>query len=235
MLGEFYLSQVLSNVLPPNAFTLQYKFNNSEIVDAVIFLDKQKILPVDSKFSLENYNRMIESEGEEKKQLAKKVRDDLKTRIDETAKYIRPNENTMDFAFMFIPSESLYYDMLIGKVGSNGGDERDLIEYAFRDKRVIVVSPTSFMAYLQTVLQGLKSLQIEEQSKEIPKRVGLLSAHIIKYEDLMNKLGKSLGTTVNHYNNAHKELGKIDKDIVKISGEENSAEVLPQNIEKPTE
>ncbi len=235
VLGEFYLSQVLSNVLPPNAFTLQYKFNNSEIVDAVIFLDKQKILPVDSKFSLENYNRMIESEGEEKKQLAKKVRDDLKIRIDETAKYIRPNENTMDFAFMFIPSESLYYDMLIGKVGSNGGDERDLIEYAFRDKRVIVVSPTSFMAYLQTVLQGLKSLQIEEQSKEIQKRVGLLSAHIIKYEDLMNKLGKSLGTTVNHYNNAHKELGKIDKDIVKISGEENSAEVLPQNIEKPTE
>ena len=142
---------------------IQYKFNNSEIVDAVIFLDKQKILPVDSKFSLENYNRMIESEGEEKKQLAKKVRDDLKIRIDETAKYIRPNENTMDFAFMFIPSESLYYDMLIGKVGSNGGDERDLIEYAFRDKRVIVVSPTSFMAYLQTVLQGLKSLQIEEQ------------------------------------------------------------------------
>ena len=156
VLGEFYLAQVLENVLPPNAFQIQYKFKNGEIVDAAIFLDQHKILPVDSKFSLENYNRMIESEGEERKILAKKVRDDLKMRIDETSKYIRPDENTMDFAFMFIPSESLYYDMLINKVGSQGS-ERDLIEYAFRDKRVIVVSPTSFMAYLQTVLQGLKS------------------------------------------------------------------------------
>ena len=234
--GEFYLQSLLENVLPPKQFQMQYKFKNGSIVDAVVFLEKNMILPVDSKFSLENYNRMIASESkQERVSLLARVRQDLKQRIDETSKYILPNENTMDFAFMFIPSESLYYDMLIGKVGSNGGDERDLIEYAFRDKRVIVVSPTSFMAYLQTVLQGLKSLQIEEQSKEIQKRVGLLSAHIIKYEDLMNKLGKSLGTTVNHYNNAHKELGKIDKDIVKISGEENSAEVLPQNIEKPTE
>ena len=209
VLGEFYLAQVLENVLPPNAFQIQYKFKNGEIVDAAIFLDQHKILPVDSKFSLENYNRMIESEGEERKILAKKVRDDLKMRIDETSKYIRPDENTMDFAFMFIPSESLYYDMLINKVGSQGS-ERDLIEYAFRDKRVIVVSPTSFMAYLQTVLQGLKSLKIEEQSKEIQKRVSQLGTHISKYEDLMQRLGKSLGTTVNHFNNAHKELGKID-------------------------
>ena len=197
------------------------RIKNGEIVDAAIFLDQHKILPVDSKFSLENYNRMIESEGEKRKILAKKVRDDLKMRIDETSKYIRPDENTMDFAFMFIPSESLYYDMLINKVGSQGS-ERDLIEYAFRDKRVIVVSPTSFMAYLQTVLQGLKSLKIEEQSKEIQKRVSQLGTHISKYEDLMQRLGKSLGTTVNHFNNAHKELGKIDKDVVKIAGENKS-------------
>lgn len=209
VLGEFYLEQVLENVLPPNAFEIQYKFKNGEIVDAAIFLDKNKILPVDSKFSLENYNRMVESEGEERKILAKRVRDDLKMRIDETSKYIRPNENTMDFAFMFIPSESLYYDALTGVVGSQGS-ERDLIEYAFRDKRVIVVSPTSFMAYLQTVLQGLRSLKIEEQSREIQKRVGQLGVHISKYEDLMQRLGKSLGTTVNHFNNAHKELGKIE-------------------------
>lgn len=233
--GEFYLGQVLENILPPNAFQLQYKFSNNEIVDAAIFLDKNKILPVDSKFSLENYNRMIEAQGEERKIFEKKVRDDLKRRIDETSKYILPSENTMDFAFMFIPSESLYYDMLIGKVGTSGGDARDLIEYAFRDKRVIVVSPTSFMAYLQTVLQGLKSLQIEEQSKEIQKRVGQLGAHIQKYEELMIKLGKSLGTTVGHYNNAHKELGKIDKDVVKISGEQNRSGVTPQLIDKPRE
>ena len=234
VLGEFYLEQVLENVLPPNAFEIQYKFKNSEIVDAVIFLDKNKILPVDSKFSLENYNRMIESKGEDRKILAKKVRDDLKKRIDETSKYIRPNENTMDFAFMFIPSESLYYDALTGVVGSQGS-ERDLIEYAFRDKHVIVVSPTSFMAYLQTVLQGLKSLKIEEQSKEIQNRVAQLNTHISKYEDLMQRLGKSLGTTVNHFNNAHKELGKIDKDVVKISGEGNESGVEPQLLDKPIE
>lgn len=234
VLGEFYLAQVLENVLPPNAFQIQYKFKNGEIVDAAIFLDQHKILPVDSKFSLENYNRMIESEGEERKILAKKVRDDLKMRIDETSKYIRPDENTMDFAFMFIPSESLYYDMLINKVGSQGS-ERDLIEYAFRDKRVIVVSPTSFMAYLQTVLQGLKSLKIEEQSKEIQKRVSQLGTHISKYEDLMQRLGKSLGTTVNHFNNAHKELGKIDKDVVKIAGEDSKSRVEPQLLDKPRE
>jgi len=234
VLGEFYLAQVLENVLPPNAFQIQHKFKNGEIVDAAIFLDQHKILPVDSKFSLENYNRMIESESEERKILAKKVRDDLKMRIDETSKYIRPDENTMDFAFMFIPSESLYYDMLINKVGSQGS-ERDLIEYAFRDKRVIVVSPTSFMAYLQTVLQGLKSLKIEEQSKEIQKRVSQLGTHISKYEDLMQRLGKSLGTTVNHFNNAHKELGKIDKDVVKIAGEDSKSGVEPQLLDKPRE
>ena len=234
VLGEFYLAQVLENVLPPNAFQIQYKFKNGEIVDAAIFLDQHKILPVDSKFSLENYNRMIESEGEERKILAKKVRDDLKMRIDETSKYIRPDENTMDFAFMFIPSESLYYDMLINKVGSQGS-ERDLIEYAFRDKRVIVVSPTSFMAYLQTVLQGLKSLKIEEQSKEIQTRVSQLGTHSSKYEDLMQRLGKSLGTTVNHFNNAHKELGKIDKDVVKIAGEDSKSGVEPHLLDKPRE
>ncbi|MDO4872369.1 MAG: DNA recombination protein RmuC [bacterium] len=230
--GEFYLTQVLENILPPNAFQLQYKFQNNEAVDAVIFLDQNKILPIDSKFSLENYNRMIEAQGEERKVLAKKVQADLKARIDETAKYIRPDENTMDFAFMFIPSESLYYDMLVGKVGE-GGSQRDLVEYAFRDKRVIVVSPTSFMAYLQTVLQGLKSLQIEEQSKEIQKRVAQLKTHITKYEESMTKLGKSLGTTVNHFNSAHQELGKIDKDVVRISGEENRTGVLAEKISKP--
>lgn len=230
--GEFYLKQVLENILPPNAFEIQYKFENGEIVDAAIFLDQNKILPVDSKFSLENYNRMLEADGEERKLFEKRVRDDLKKRIDETSKYIRQNENTMDFAFMFIPSESLYYDMLVGKVGASSS-ERDLVEYAFGEKRVIVVSPTSFMAYLQTVLQGLKSLQIEEQSKEIQKRVGQLSAHIGKYEELMTKLGKSLGTTVNHFNNAHKELGKIDKDVVKISGEENGSNVLPEKVDRP--
>lgn len=229
--GEFYLESVLENVLPPGQYEMQYKFKDGEIVDAIIRLEKGQILPVDSKFSLENYNRMVEaSNKEEKERYLQKVRTDLKARIDETSKYIRPAEKTMDFAFMFIPSESLYYDLLVGTVGS-GSSARDLIEYAFRDKRVIIVSPTSFMAYLQTVMQGLRSLQIEEQAKDIQVRVGKLGVHIGKFEEYMQKLGNSLGTTVNHYNNAHKELGKVDKDVIKIT--ETSTGVDPLALDRP--
>lgn len=229
--GEYYLESVLDNILPSKNFQMQYKFRNGEAVDAVVFLDKGQILPIDSKFSLENYNRMVgEDNKSEREKLLAKVRTDLKGRIDETSKYIRPSEGTMDFAFMFIPSESLYYDLLIGDVGT-GSSARDLIEYAFRDKKVIIVSPTSFMAYLQTVLQGLRSLQIEEQAKDIQIRVGKLGQHIGKFDEYMSKLGKSLGQTVGHYNNAHKELSKVDKDIVKIAGSDPNVDVL--TLDKP--
>lgn len=215
--GEYYLQTVLENIMPPGGFKLQYSFSDGDIVDAALFIDK-KVLPVDSKFSLENYNRLVEETDKTKREaLVKLFKADLKNRIDETAKYIRPKENTMDFAFMFIPSEAIYYDLLINKVGTTNTSARDLLEYAFRDKGVIIVSPTTFMAYLQTVLQGLRSLQIEEQAKDIRIRVGELGRHIGTYETFMQKLGGSLNTTVNHYNNAHKELKKIDKDIVKIA------------------
>jgi len=232
--GEFQLNSLLENVLPPKQWQPQYKFKDGVIVDAVIFLDKGKILPVDSKFSLENYNRYVEAANpDEKKLYMNRVRNDLKGRIDETAKYIRPDENTMDFAFMFIPSESLYYDLLSNNVGL-GGSSRDLIEYAFRDKHVIITSPTSFMAYLETILQGLRSLSIEEQAKEIQKRVGQLGVHIKKYDEYMNKLGNSLSTTVNHYNNAYREFGKIDKDVVKIAADGRTVSVEPLQIDKPS-
>ncbi len=229
--GEYYLESVLDNVLPSKNYQMQYKFKDGETVDAAVFLDRGQILPVDSKFSLENYNRMVSAKNKvEKDALLKKVRADLKGRIDETSKYIRPAENTMEFAFMFIPSESLYYDLLIGNVGV-GSSARVLVEYAFRDKKVIIVSPTSFMAYLQTVLQGLRSLQIEEQAKDIQVRVGILGQHINKFDEYMQKLGRSLGQTVGHYNSAHKELGKVDKDVVKIAG--TSATVDPLLIDRP--
>jgi len=229
--GEYYLESVLDNVMPSKNYQMQYKFKDGETVDAVIFLDRGQILPIDSKFSLENYNRMVSAKNKtEKDALLKKVRADLKSRIDETSKYIRPAENTMDFAFMFIPSESLYYDLLIGDVGI-GSSARDLVEYAFRDKKVIIVSPTSFMAYLQTVLQGLRSLQIEEQAKDIQIRVGVLGQHINKFDEYMQKLGRSLGQTVGHYNSAHKELGKVDKDVVKIAG--TNPKIDPLLLDKP--
>lgn len=229
--GEYYLDTVLGNVLPVGSYSLQYKFKDGEIVDAVVFLDKGKILPIDSKFSLENYNRMVAAKDKaERTAFAKKVRDDLKGRIDETSKYIRPHEKTMEFAFMFIPSESLYYDLLINKVGTTG-TERDLIEYAYRDKKVIIVCPTSFMAYLQTILQGLRSLEIEKDTAEIQARVAKLGQHITAFDTYMNKLGSSLGTTVNHYNTAYKSLSLIDKDVVKITTGE--ASVDPVIVERP--
>lgn len=232
VLGEYLLAQVLENVLPPDRFKSQYKFKDGEIVDAVIYLDKQKMLPVDSKFSVENYNRILETNDKAQKALIiKQFKNDLKLRIDETAKYIRPSEGTMDFAFMFIPSEAIYYDLLVNKVGTANTSARDLIEYAFRDKKVIIVSPTSFMAYLQTVLQGLRGLQIEERTKEIQLHVGELGRHITTYETYMQKLGNSLGTTVNHYNTAHKELKKIDKDVVKIAS--TSPGVEPLLLDRP--
>jgi len=230
ILGEYYLETVLKNVLPPGAFQMQYEFKDGTIVDAVIFI-KDKIIPIDSKFSLENYNRLLETRNEEeKKRLSELFRNDLKNRIDETSKYIKPKENTMDFAFMFIPAEAVYYDLLINKVGSVNA--RDLVEYAIVDKKVIIVSPTSFFAYLQTVLQGLRALQIEESAKEIRKRVEELGRHLSSYEAFMRKLGTHLGTTVSMYNNAYKELSKIDKDVLKITGEAVGIDQL--TLEAPT-
>lgn len=238
VLGEYYLETVLKNVLPPERFQMQYdqlgqdESGKKLVPDAVVFLDQDKILPIDSKFSLENYNRLVQTHDEaEREKLQKAFKTDLKNRIDETAKYIQPGLGTMDFAFMFIPSEGVYYDLLINNVGASNTTARDLIEYAFQEKQVIIVSPTSFMAYLQTVIQGLRSLQIEENVKTIQKRVGELHRHIAQHEQLMQKLGNSLGTTVNHYNNAHKELGKIDKDVVRIAETERLVE--PTVVDRP--
>ncbi|MCX7616272.1 MAG: DNA recombination protein RmuC [Patescibacteria group bacterium] len=231
VLGEYYLETVLKNVLPPHVYQMQYEFANGDIVDAVVFV-KDKIIPIDSKFSLENYNRALEAQSEEeRKRYENAFSQDLKNRIDETAKYVRPEEGTMDFAFMFIPSEAVFYDLLINKVGVIQSNTRDLISYAAAEKKVIIVSPTTFLAYLQTVLQGLRALQIEESAKEIKKRVIDLGKHLLNYENYFRKIGNHLATTVNAYNSAYKELGKIDKDIVKISGK--SPEIEVEEIEGP--
>src|SRR3989338_4429530 len=228
VLGEYYLETVLKNVLPPGAFRLQYAFKDGTVVDAAIII-QDKVIPVDSKFSLENYNSMTEArEQGGKEEFEKLFRQDLKNRIDETSKYVKPEEGTLDFAFMFIPSEAVFYDVLINKVGAI--DAKDLIQYAFQ-KKVIIVSPTSFLAYLQTVLQGLRALQIEESTKEIRKRVEDLGRHIVSHETYMQKLGGHLGTTVNAYNAAYRELGKIDKDVLKITGQ--SGDIKAAEIQGP--
>lgn len=229
ILGEYLLETLLKNVFPPGHYEVQYAFKNGDIVDAVVFY-QDKIIPIDSKFSLENYTRLIEAKtDEDRERYGKAFRADLKNRIDETAKYVRPEENTMDFAFMFIPAEAIYYDLLVNKVGTTSA--QDLIEYATKEKRVMIVSPTTFLAYLQTVIQGIRREHFHKEMETIIKRVQDLGRHVKEYENYFEKVGGHLGTTVNAYNAAYKELGKIDKDVLKIGGEAAGVEV--RLIERP--
>ncbi len=233
ILGEYYLEALLKNLFNPSQYKIQYQFKDGQIVDAVIFVKDKKIIPIDSKFSLENYNKIMTEKSEiRRKELEKIFKQDLKNRIDETAKYIRPNEGTMDFAFMFIPSEGIYYDLLVNQVGAVKINTRDLIEYAFKEKRVIIVSPTSFAAYLQTVLQGLRSLEIEESVKDILKNVQNLDRHLLAYDEYFKKVGSNLSTTVTTYNKAYKELKKVDKDILKIS-DNKKKQIEVAEVDKP--
>lgn len=235
VLGEYYLETLLKNTLPPGTYEMQYKLGiTSEgkelIPDAVVHV-KDKIIPIDSKFSLENYNRLVEErDGPEKERLEKNFVNDLKARVLETSKYVVPEKKTMEFAFMFIPHEAIYYDLLVNKIGDKSTGE-SIIESAARKYKVIIVSPTSFLAYLQTVLQGLKALQIEEKAQDIIKRVGDLNKHIASYEKYHSSLGKSLGTVVNHYNKTSGEFKKIDKDVLKITGKSADVDILA--IDRP--
>ncbi len=239
VLGEYYLETLLKNVLPPDSYKMQYSLGKDDqtdkelIVDAVVFV-KNKIVPIDSKFSLENYNRFVEEHDKNRaKELEKIFVNDLKSRIKETAKYVKPEKDTFDFAFMFIPHEAIYYDLLINRIGEKGidGAGENLIERAAREYKVIIVSPTSFLAYLQTVLQGLKALEIEETAKDIIKKVNDLGNHLGSYEKHLNALGKTLGTTVGHYDKAYKELKKVDKDVLKITSKPIGID--PLHVDKP--
>lgn len=229
-LGEASLELILSNILPPTAYKLQYTFKNGETVDAVI-MTKDGFIPVDAKFSLDNYSRLVnESDETRKADLERDFKNDLKKRIDETSKYIRTNEDTLPFAFMFIPAEGIYYDLLVNEVGATKVNTRSLIDYAYNEKKVIIVSPTTFAAYLQSVLHGFRAYKIEEGAMQIRKYVNELSKHLKSYEDYHNKLGKNLGTVVNQYNFSTKEFKKIDKDIMKIT--ENATSFEPDLIEE---
>ncbi|MEQ8324186.1 MAG: DNA recombination protein RmuC [Vicingaceae bacterium] len=232
VLGEYFLETLLGNVLAPNQYQMQYRFESGEIVDAVVFFNN-KVIPIDSKFSLEKYNMMVETDDPVQREVyEKEFKGDIKRRIDETSKYIRPSEGTTDFAFMFVPAEGIYYNMLIYNVGTLQLNTQDLIEYAFK-KHVIIVSPTSFYAYLETVLQGMKALKIEESVKEIIKRVGILGKHLVTFEEFMSRLGKNLGMTVSSYNKASKEFKKVDKDVIKITEGEEGGTYETLEIDKP--
>lgn len=230
-LGEASLELILSNILPPGSYKMQYEFPGGETVDAVI-VTKEGMIPIDAKFSLDNYQRLVDAiDDAQRAELEKQFKNDLKMRIDECAKYVRPKDGTLPFAFMYIPAEAIYYDLLINEIGSVKVNTRNLIDYAYNDKKVIIVSPTTFAAYLQSVLYGFKAFKIEETAKDIAKNVEGLSRHLKAYEDYYKKLGSSLSTTVNHYMAGNRELGKIDKDVLKITGTSIGLEL--ESVDKP--
>jgi len=231
VLGEYYLEQILKNTLPPGSFELQYKLAEGMVVDAVVKLD-ERLLPIDSKFSLENYNRLLEAKTEDKPALERAFKEDLKRRIDETSKYIKTNKGTLDQALMFIPSEAIYYDLLANKVGLAGVSGRNLMQYAAVDKKVTIVGPSTLSAMLQIIVQGLRSIEIQKDTDKIRKNIEQLSKHLLAHNGYMQKLGNSLGTTVGHFNVTYKELGKIDKDVVKIA--DTSVVVEPMVLDKPS-
>ncbi len=230
VLGEFYLEQILQNMLPPGTYELQYRLSEGLVVDAVIYLD-DKLLPIDSKFSLENYNRLAEAKPDDRPSLEKAFKEDLKKRIDETAKYIMPKKGTLEQALMFIPSEAIYYDLLANKVGTSGVNGRDLMQYAAVEKRVTVVGPSTLSAMLQIVSQGLKSLEIQKDTELIRKNVEHLGKHLQNADSYFKRLGNSLSATVGHFNSSQKELARVDKDVVKIAG--GNAKIEPLLLDRP--
>ncbi|HOP62499.1 MAG TPA: DNA recombination protein RmuC [Spirochaetota bacterium] len=234
ILGEYFLETLLSNVLQPGQYKMQHRFGDGDIVDAAIFY-RDKIIPVDAKFSLEKYNRLMEEiDPDLRAQIEKDFKSDLKNRIDETSRYIKPSEDTTDFAFMFIPAEGVYYNLLVYNVGSVKVSSQDLVEYAF-GKHVIIVSPTSFYAYLETVLQGLKQQKVEENIKIILGRIKELHRHLHNYGEFMDKVGRNLSTTVNSWNAAAKEFKKVDRDIYRITDGETGGEFEPLLIDRTSE
>lgn len=229
--GEYYLDTLLSKSFQPNQYKMQYEFKDGTIVDAALFFG-DKIIPIDAKFSLENYNRIVEEKDMvERERLEKLFKDDLKKRIDETAKYIRPQENTTEFAFMFIPAEGIYYDLLVNKVGAIKVNTRDFLDYAVHEKKVHIVSPTTFYVSLQALIVGMRAFAIQESTKEIIKNIGSLTKHLRAYDDYFKKLGSHIGTAVNSYNSAYKEFKKVDKDILKITGQ--ATDIEPLQLDRP--
>jgi len=230
ILGEIQLQNLLANVLPPELFQMEYNFKNGETVDAIVRVG-DFIIPIDAKFSLDNYNKMIESSDQnEIYELEKKFKKDIAQRIDETSKYIRPNEKTTDYAYMFIPADGLYQDLLNSRVGSLQINSKDLVDHAY-SKKVMIVSPMSLFPMLQITVKALHNLKVEKSIEDILKNIQKLSNHLNSYKDSHDRLGKTISTAVNHYNKSSNEFKKIDKDVTRISG--NSIDFNTHYIEKP--
>jgi len=210
-MGELFLAELLNQVLPPSNFELQYRFKSREIVDAVIKLSK-RLVPVDSKFPMENFKKFLEAETENDKIKAKKefVRD-VKKHIDAIAnKYILPDEGTFDFALMYIPAENVYYETIIKD--KNLDESKGIFQYAI-EKKVLPVSPNSFYAYLQTILLGLRGMKVEEKAEEILKNIARLEGDFNKVVDDFSKMGTHLKNLNSSYDSTDKRLGKFGSKL----------------------
>jgi DNA recombination protein RmuC len=206
-IGEIFLENLLSQVLPQEFYSMQYRFKSSEAVDAVIKL-AGKLVPVDAKFSLENFLKITSGEDDAAKASArKKFVQDIKNRIDEIAsKYILPHENTYDFALMYIPAENVYYEVII---------KEELFPYCV-SKKVIPVSPNTFYAYLQIICLGLKGLKIEENAKQILKNLSTLSSEMSKFREDFDLLGKHIFNTHTKYDDSARRLDRFSDKLINI-------------------
>jgi len=206
-IGEIFLENLLAQVLPEEFYSMQYRFKSSEAVDAVIKLGG-KLVPVDAKFSLENFQKIATGDDETAKTSAlKKFVQDIKNRIDEIAsKYILPQENTYDFALMYIPAENVYYEVII---------KEELFPYCV-SKKVIPVSPNTFYAYLQIICLGLKGLKIEENAKQILKNLSVLSGDMGKFREDFDLLGKHITNAHTKYEDSSRRLDRFSDKLLTI-------------------
>lgn len=207
-MGETMLENILNQVLPKEYFQMQYRFRSSDAVDAVIKLG-EGLVPIDAKFSLENFQKFLEAQDEQtKNSFRKKFIQDIKNRIDEiSTRYILPKENTYDFALMYIPAENVYYEVII---------KEDMLSYCI-SKKVIPVSPNTFYAYLQVICLGLKGLKVEENAKEILKNLNMLTQDITKFQDDFQILGSHLGNARNKYEEAERKLERFSDRLTNVS------------------
>jgi len=220
--GEFLLANLLGQILPREHFTLKHKFKNGEVVDAVIRLGN-RLVPVDSKFPLENFKKMLETSGEENKQASRRefVRD-VKKHIDDISdKYILPDEDTFDFALLYIPAENVYYETIIKD--ETVGEEKGISSYAL-SKRVIPVSPNSFYAYLQALVLGLKGLRIEKAAEEILGNLTRLRGDLIKFKEDFEVLGRHLSNSRTRYEEAERKLDRLGEKLLTV-GEKRPPEI----------
>jgi len=216
-LGELFLGDLLAQILPPAHFSLQYRFKSGEAVDAIIRIGAN-IVPIDSKFPLENFKKQLEEEdAKEKQNLRKKFISDVKKHIDEIAKkYILPDENTFDFALMYIPAENIYYETILKDEGF--GEEGSIFSFALQ-KRVIPVSPNSFFAYLQVIVLGLKGLQIEKSAQSIFQSLTQLQGDLNRFKQDFQKLGSHLTHAKVRFDEADKRLDKFSDRLELFSAD----------------